>query len=332
MQNDVPRAIELYSKAVQGNPKWPDGWWFLGSLQYGTGAYGPARDALSHYLELMPDAAPAYALRGLCEFESGDFRTSLADIEHGIKLGAANQPRNAQILRYHEALLLTRLGDYESALRSYTYFAKNGITNPELLTAIGLAGLRVPLMPKDLGTSEQQLASAAGNAGYKFLAGDEASAGQAFQELFQHFPEAPNAHFFYGYLLFATDPDAALGQFKQELKTSPSNTDADVMTAWALLMRNSPADALPYAQAAATKEPSLAWSQLVLGRSLLDTGDLEGGLEHLEKSLQLSPDNLETHIALAKAYSKSGRTEDARRERLTSLRLSGGNDSSVERP
>jgi hypothetical protein len=33
-QNDIPRAIELYSRAVQVNPKWPDGWWFLGSLQY----------------------------------------------------------------------------------------------------------------------------------------------------------------------------------------------------------------------------------------------------------------------------------------------------------
>ena len=74
MQNDVPRAIELYSRAVQGDPKWPDGWWFLGSLQYGAGAYIPARDALSHYIELIPNAGPAFALRGLCEFETGDFR------------------------------------------------------------------------------------------------------------------------------------------------------------------------------------------------------------------------------------------------------------------
>src|SRR5258707_15142587 len=31
-QNDVPRAIELYTEAVRLNPKWPDGWWFLGLL------------------------------------------------------------------------------------------------------------------------------------------------------------------------------------------------------------------------------------------------------------------------------------------------------------
>jgi cytochrome c-type biogenesis protein CcmH/NrfG len=68
MQNDVPRAIELYAQAVARNPSWSDGWWFLGSLQYGTGAYAAARDALSHYVELVPGAGPAFALRGLCEY------------------------------------------------------------------------------------------------------------------------------------------------------------------------------------------------------------------------------------------------------------------------
>lgn len=331
-ENDVPRAIELYSQAVERNPKWPDGWWFLGSLQYGTGAYLPARDALSHYIEMIPNAAPALALRGLCEFETGEYPKALADIEHGISLGAANQSRNEQILRYHEALLLTRTADYANALKAYTFFAKNGITNPELLAAIGLAGLRMPLLPKDVAGEQRELVSTAGDAAYRFLAGDERSAAQAFQELFKRFPAAPNAHFLYGYLLFATNPDAALAEFQQELKIAPSNADADVMTAWALLMKNGPEDALPYAHKAVEQKPDVPSAQLVLGRSLLETGDLQGGTEHLEKALQLQPDNLETHLALAKVYSKSGRKEDARRERILCLRLTSGNDSTSEHP
>jgi cytochrome c-type biogenesis protein CcmH/NrfG len=51
-QGDFPRAIEPYRHAVQLDPKWPDGWWFLGSLQYGTNACAPARDALTHYIDL----------------------------------------------------------------------------------------------------------------------------------------------------------------------------------------------------------------------------------------------------------------------------------------
>ncbi|MGP8093944.1 MAG: tetratricopeptide repeat protein [Candidatus Sulfotelmatobacter sp.] len=332
MQNDLPRAIELYSRAVQVNPKWPDGWWFLGSLQYGTGKYVPARDALSHYIELIPSAGPAFALRGLCEFESGQYTEALADIRKGISLGAANQPRNDQILRYHEALLETRLGNYASALKTYSVFAKNGVTNPELLVAIGLAGLRMPMLPKNVGAERQPLVSAAGDAAFRFLAGDEQSATPAFQELFRLFPRAPNAHFLYGYLLFATNPDEALTEFRQELEIAPSNADADVMTAWALLLRNHAGEALPYAQKAAQQESKLPSAQLVLGRSLLETGDLNGGMEHLEKALQLEPDNLETHLALAKAYSKSGRKEDARRERVLCLQLTKGNATTIEHP
>ena len=329
MQNDVPGAIDLYSRAVQQDPKWADGWWFLGSLQYGAGAYVPARDALSRYIELTPNAGPAFALRGLCEFEIGDYRKSLIDIEHGISMGAANQPRNEQILRYHQAMILTHLGNYEGALKAYAFFAKNGINNPELLVAIGLAGLRIPLLPKQLADGQQEVASATGDAGYRFLAGDERSAAQAFESLFQRFPNALNAHFFYGYLLFATDPDAALAEFQQELKLSPSNADANVMAAWALLMRNGAGDALPYAQKAVATDPTLPSAQLVLGRSLLETADVKGGMEHLEEALHLEPDNLETHLALAKAYSKSGRREDASRERALCLRLSSGNDSTA---
>ena len=42
-QNDAARAMELYRQAVALKPEWPDGWWFLGLLQYGTDSYSEAR-------------------------------------------------------------------------------------------------------------------------------------------------------------------------------------------------------------------------------------------------------------------------------------------------
>jgi tetratricopeptide (TPR) repeat protein len=320
-RGDVPHALELYSHALQLNPKWADGWWFLGSLDYGSGAYTNGRDALTHYLELTPDAPPALALRGLCEFETGQYPQSLADIERGIALGAANQPRNAQILRYHEALLLTRLGRFEDALKSYAFFAQKGITNPELFLAIGLAGLRMPLLPKDASADQQEMLTAVGNAAFQFLSGDEASAGKAFHGLFQQFPTTGNLHYLYGTLLYSTDPDSAINEFEQELKVNPGNQTAQVMAPWALLMKNRPAEALPYARQVAEKQPRMAAAQLVLGRALAETGSLTEGIQHLERALQLEPNNLEVHIALAKAYSRSGRDEDARRERLLCLQM-----------
>lgn len=328
-QNDLPKAIALYSQVIERSPDLPDAWWFLGSLRYATGEYEQARDALSHYLELTPKAGPALALRGLCEFETGQFRESLQDIQSGISFGAANDPRNEQILRYHEALLLTRLGNYDEALKVYTYFAKNDIRNPELMLAIGAAGLHRPLLPQDIAPEDKDLLSSAGEAAYTFLTGNEASAAQAFEELFQRFPQASYCHFLYGHLLFATDPDSALVQFKEELSVSASNVDAEVMTGWVLLMENQPEEASPYAQKAVAKDPGNPSAQLVLGRSLLESGDLNGGEEHLKKLLEMDPKNLEAHIALAEAYSKSGHKDEARYERMLCLQINSDRAATV---
>jgi Flp pilus assembly protein TadD len=94
------------------------------------------------------------------------------------------------------------------------------------------------------------------------------------------------------------------------------------MLAWTFLMQNNASGALPYARKAAAEEPSRASTQLVLGRSLSETGELKTGIEHLEKALQLEPGNLEIHLALARAYSAAGRKDDARRERLQCLQMS----------
>lgn len=320
-QGDIPHALELYWQAVHLNPKWADGWWFLGSLHYGANEYAAARDALTHFIELTPDAGPALALRGLCEFEIGEYEPSLNDIQHGLSLGAANNPRSEKILRYHEALLLAHRGSYEGALQRYALLARGNEANPELLAGIGLAGLRTPLMPKDLKPDQQDLYVAVGNAAFLFWSGNHKGAQEAFQTLFERFPTAANAHYFYGYLLFPTDPDEAIVQFRRELEIAPANAPAVTMVAWDALIRNDFPEALKYSEKAVALDPTLPIAQLALGRALVETGDVKSGIEHLEKELQAEPGNFETHLALAKAYSKSGRAEDARRERLYCLQI-----------
>ena len=329
--NDLPGAIELYQQALKLNSQWPDGWWFLGSLQYATGDYAAARDALTHYLELTPNAAPALAMRGLCEFEIGDYSPSLKDIERALAQGAANQPRNEKILRYHEALLLTRTGRFEDALRSYAFFTHDEDSNPELLLALGLAGLRTPLLPKELRADQQELYIAVGKAAFDFMRHDLNAAQAEFHQLFERVPAVPNAHCLYGYLLYATDPDAAVLEFKKELEVSPSNAVAEVMLAWIPLTQSDGVTALPHARKAVAEDPALPSAQLVLGRALAETGDKDG-IQYLEKTVQLQPDNLEVHIALAKAYSKFGRKEDARRERLLCLEMTKNDTNPTTHP
>jgi len=330
-RDDVPQAIELYSQAVQLKPDWPDGWWFLGSLRYEAEAYAAGQDALTHYITLVPDAGPAWALRGLCEFETGEYSQSLTDIQRGLSLGAGKQPGPEKILRYHEALLLTRLGEFERALQEYAPLAGGKVPNQELLVGIGLAGLRTPLLPKELRADKQDLYMAAGNAAFLFMSGDETAAQREFQNLFQRFPTAANAHYLYGSLLFPSDADEAITEFRRELEIAPSNAAAQLMVAWDSLLRSDFPTALVYAQKALAEEPSLPLARLVLGRALVETGDVKGGTELLEKEQQLEPDNLEIHFALAKAYSKSGRKDDARRERLLCFQIEKNATTQEER-
>jgi tetratricopeptide (TPR) repeat protein len=318
---DLPHAADLYSQALRLNPSWPDGWWYLGQLQYGANNYSQAVDAFTRYLDLAPNAAPATALRGLCEFELGQYEPSLRDVQRALALGAADDSRNTQILRYHEALLLTRLGRFEEALSSFSWFAKQHLSNDQMLVAVGLAALHLPLQPSDATTDQREEASLAGNAAFALMSGDKQAAAQAFQQFLARYPTAANIHYSYGFLLYPTDPDAAIVEFRHEVEVDPGSSVTHTMLAWALLIDNEPANALPEARKAVAQAPQLPLAQLSLGRALLETGDIKSATPILESALALDPHNLEVHVALARAYSESGREDDARRERLTCLQM-----------
>ena len=328
---DPTQAIEFYREALKVNSQWADGWWFIGSLHYGAGEYTAGRDALTHYIELTPNAAPALAMRGLCEFEIAQYPESLKDIQKALSLGAANQSRNEKILRYHEILILTKMGRFEDSLRSFAFFSHE-LPNDDLLLALGLAGLRSPLLPAEVKADQKETYATAGKAAFDFMKGDQAASRTEFDAIFARVPAVQNAHYLYGYLLYAADPEEAVGEFKRELEVTPKNAPAQVMLAWIPLTQNDGATALPYAQKAVAENPSLPSAQLVLGRALTETGDTKGGIEHLEKTAQMQPDNLEVHIALAKAYSKSGAKEDARRERLLCLEMTKNDTAPATHP
>src|ERR1700728_1513126 len=100
--NDIPQAVQLYRQSVDLNPKWEEGWWFLGSMLYDSDRYAEGREALAHVVALDPKAAPAWALLGLCEFETGGYARSLDHIRRGLASGSP-APQMEEVLRYHEA-------------------------------------------------------------------------------------------------------------------------------------------------------------------------------------------------------------------------------------
>jgi len=323
--NNVPRAVQLYRQALTLDPDWPDGWWYLGLFAYSSSQYTSASDDLTHYLQLVPKAGPAFAMRGLCEFEFGDYNSSLSDIRHAVALGAVNNSHNQQILLFHEAILLTRASRFEEALSVLETLAGASPPDSQLLTAIGLAGLRIPILPAQAVAAQRQPAIAAGQAAWSYFKGQPEDAENAFAALFSQYPSLTDAHYFYAYLLFAHSPANAIPQLRQELRLDPNNVSALILMAWCDVLDGDDYDALPYARLAAQLAPSRFMAQLDLGRALVGSDDVSEGLHHLLEAQKLQPDSLEVHLGLAIAYAKSDQPLLARRERLTALAISGSN-------
>lgn len=317
--NDVPHAIELYKEAVDLNPRWEEGWWYLGSLLYDADEYAGGRDALKHVVQMDADATPAWSLLGLCEFETGDYQASLDHIRRGLAQKPA-EPQMESVLRYHEAQLLTRLGEFDAAVKSYAWFVARGVKNAELIMAIGLAALRTPLLPKEM-KGDAQLFTLAGEAAYLTMLRDYKDANRTFDSLLQRFPNAHYVHYLYGCFLLALKPDVAMQELRRELEITPSSGAANAMLAWVLLERGDAGEARGYAQAAAAQDPALPLAQYVCGRSLLEDDKLNASIEHLRLAEERDPSNIETHMSLATAYSKAARPMDARRERLQTLEM-----------
>src|SRR5262249_29152136 len=125
----------------------------------------------------------------------------------------------------------------------------------------------------------------------------------------------------YGVFLLIDSPDAAVDAFRTELKVSPDNVPAMLQIAFEYIKRNDFEKAKPYAEKAVEKAPDLFAARNALGRVLLDLGKVNEAIRELEIGVKQAPGSPEMRFALARAYAKAGRKEDAARERSAFLQL-----------
>jgi tetratricopeptide (TPR) repeat protein len=318
--NDLPHAIELYQQALNLKPNWSEGWWFLGSMAYDSDQYALGQTALIQFVKFENKAA-GWSLLGLCEFETGDSTHSLEHIQKALEMADGLPPEMLPALRFHEAQLLAHAGLFDQALSKYIWFARRGTSSPVLFSAIGLAALRTALFTKDIPPDKQDLYSLAGTTTFHWMAADFQRAASDFQTLVERFGSTPNVHYLLGSFLLPSQPDQAMQQFMQELQLNPTSADALAMVALEYIQHDDLNGALPYARKATANTLAPPMAHYVYGLVLTRTGDLANGVQHLAQAAKLDPANLEYHMALAVAYSRSGRAADALRERQRSIAM-----------
>jgi tetratricopeptide (TPR) repeat protein len=314
-------AITLYREALKLKPAWKEGWWYLGALLYDNEQYEDAREAMRRFVGLDPDGGPAWGLMGLCEYGVREYDLALAHIEKAVALGLRNAAQIEESVRFHEALLLTRSGQFEKALQIYIVFSRKADATPSLIEAVGLAALRMPMLPQEYPPQDRELVLTAGRASFEAMARRPQTAEAAFHDMMLRYSDRPNVHYLYGTYLLSSNPEEALNQLRAELEVAPQNVPCLVNLALEYLRRGDAASGVPYAQKAVQYAPGSFPGHNALGRLLVETGDVKGGIEQLEIATKLDPGSPQNHIALAGAYAKAGRQADAKRERQAFLDL-----------
>jgi predicted Zn-dependent protease len=324
---DTDQAIQNYQLALQLRPEWDDGRWNLAMLHYSASHYPEAISELKRWLERQPNFGTAWAVMGLCEFELRDYKNALVHLQRGEQLGFGGSPEAVGLARYRLAILENQNHQFESAMETLLPGTRSGTVAREVQIALGMALLRMPLLPEQIEPSKIALVQSAGEIAALLQNSKYDQAYPKFQTLLLEYPSVPFLHYAYGTALAALSQfDEAELQLRAELQISPESELAYVSLASVALKRYHPAEALSAAQRAVQLAPDSAESHYVLGRACLELGQDkyaqdQKAVSELEQASKLAPGSPEVHFNLAKAYAKAKLPEKAEQERAIFARL-----------
>jgi tetratricopeptide (TPR) repeat protein len=300
----------------------PNAAWQRATQLFSADRYADAIPYLKSWLASKNQDGTAWAMLGLCEFETRDYDNALLHLEKGASLGLGGSPDSVRIARYRLALLLIRNAQFDRAAALLVPEAEGNPLAPQIQFALGLALLHKKSLPDQVPTNETPLVQSAGEISLLLHQSKYDAAFPELQQLIQKYPTTPLLHHVYGLGLASLSRyEDAEAQFNEESLISPQSELPYVQRAFVELQRRRPADALASAQRAVQLAPDSAEAHYVLGRSLLESGKYQEASQELQTAARLNPGSPEVHFNLAKAYAKLNRREDAERERATFARL-----------
>ena len=324
----LDEAASLYLKALAIKPGWVEGWWSLGTIDYDRNQFRDAAQAFDKLVALQPKSGTARVMLGLCQFELGQDEAALESLQEGRRLGISTDPQFREVMLYHEGVLLQRAGRFEAAEEILGQMCRKEPYPPQVNLTMGAVALRVrDRQWPAAGTPDYQVMQKTGEATCLAAQRKYDEGRQQFDALLAGNPQYPNLHYAYGkFLLDANDNDAAVAQFQAEITRNPNDVISRLRIASAKYRIDSAAG-LPYAEQAVKLDPSLPLGHYLLGLLLLDTDNYLRAIPELEIAQKAFQDQPKVYFALASAYSRAGRHDDAARARETFIRLNKEQDS-----
>jgi tetratricopeptide (TPR) repeat protein len=322
-QDRIPDAIRLYREGTKLRPSWADGWWYLGTLLYDQDRFGEASSAFQH-LTGTSHRGPADAFLGLCEYETGEYDEALRQFRAWAAAGWAGSPQLVDVAVFHFALLLTRDGRFIESLYLLASVAPRLGDVPELSESMGLASLRLQYLPENYPPELRERIWLAGKAALYAAQSpkDFQRADEFASRLERRYPNQPGIHYFRGTIYSFEDKSAgAEREYRQELTISPRHSPSMIALAAIDLDKANRIEAGELARSAIQADPNNPEAHHLLGRVLLEVGDLHASLKELEEAKQLAPDSPTVRAHLAMVYTKLGRKQEAKAESAAFLAL-----------
>lgn len=326
---NLDEAVPLYHQALVLNPRWDEGWWSLGEIDYGKNRYREAAGEYRKAAALDPKSGIARIMLGLCEFELGQDAAALRDIEAGKDLGVENDQQLRQVVFYHEAILLQRAGRFEAATEPLSSLCLSGVRGQDLAAVFGMTMLHInSKTPPAEDTPEGDVVQHIGRGACLSAANEYNQARLEYEYVLQKYPHFPLVHYAWGrFLLDTRDRPGAIEAFQQEIAEQPNSVLARLEIA-ATDYKVDSAAGIPYARQALEIAPQSPLPHYFLGLLLLDTGDYQDSILHLEAAKKAFPWDAKIYWSLGVAYAHVGRPKDAAAARADFARINQNNTGS----
>ena len=313
--NRDDEAIRLYQQALKMKPEWDEGLWYLSTLLYEKERYAEARDLLRRFVADQSKAGTGWALLGLSEFQTREYARALDHLRQGMTLGTGGSQGMARSVFYYAAVLLTRFEKYDQSQSLLFEMARSGQAESFLVEPVGLAVLRMPLLPEEVPSDRREMVRLAGEGAFAFNDQHQDDAEKLFRQMTLAFPHEPGVHFLFGTFLMNERPEDGIREMKRELEISPFHVPARVRLAEEYVKEGQVDQALALAAEAVKLDSQDASTHLARGEALVAKGDLPAAVRELEAARDQAPEIVKIRWALFRAYTALGRREDAGKEK-----------------
>jgi tetratricopeptide (TPR) repeat protein len=259
---------------------------------------------------------------GMAAFELGDFDRSANAFT--AALGATTAQRDvaetkrvevllglSQFLQRHyneasKAFAAAQEATYADAHATYAWaFSLAHLNEPRQTSSVLARLVQMPIAPQDRAMACQV---------YDQIEAYEQSV-SCFRRVLQEDGTVPRVHFELGAaLIHLNQPAEALPELSAELAQGDKQPEVTYYLSYALNETQQKDKAEHLLLGLVEEQPNYTEAQYLLGKILLEKGDVKGAIQHLEQAALTTPDEPFIHYQLQSAYRQDGRAADAARE------------------